>query len=135
MRDVAIYSNPVAEPGVCSKCGSQHRDWFIDLGFEIEGTKDSHIGPMWYEGVTYICCECWNSLINDVGRKFAQYADAHTVKVNPNGIGFVGSSADADGNPEVVESIVDEVDGDPGSDGPDDEQLAERTVAVTGINF
>lgn len=86
-REVTIFSNPVAAPGVCAKCGSQDKDWFVDLGFELEMHKyEPSIGlTTWFDGVVYLCCDCINNLIYDIDRKFPIFKDDHYVTTGFNG--------------------------------------------------
>ena len=81
MRDVAIYNHPVTVPGVCGKCGSQDRDWFVDLGFDtIFNQEPDSIGtPTWTDGTIYLCSDCYCNLIDDVNRRFGQFL--HDVPV------------------------------------------------------
>jgi hypothetical protein len=87
MRKVSIYSNPVAAPGVCGKCGSQHKDWYIDLGFDLDfNIKENPEAPsLWLDGVLYLCCDCLNSLIVDAHRQFAHYLKNNDVEVYLDG--------------------------------------------------
>lgn len=90
MRDIGLYKHPVAEPGVCGKCGSQKKDWFVDLGFQLESVRalDEPLMPdtMWYEsGVVYLCCDCLNDIIVTTNRKFEQFEQDHSVKVPLHG--------------------------------------------------
>ena len=86
-REETIFSNPVAAPGVCAKCGSQDKDWFVDLGFELEMHKyePSIELPTWFDGVVYLCCDCVNNLISDIDRKFPVFKDDHYVTTGFNG--------------------------------------------------
>ncbi len=97
MREVNILTNPVAHPGVCGKCGSQNKDWFVDIGMDIdynmklEGSQlpneedlDNRLN-IWLDGILYLCCDCINSLIVDVTRRFNDYLQEHDVRTYLNG--------------------------------------------------
>jgi len=105
-REISIFSNPVAAPGVCAKCGSQNKDWFVDLGFELEMNKfeESIQLPIWLDGVVYLCCDCVNDLVATVTRKFQVYQEDHYTEVGFNGI--PGSSPDpiSDGTESETDS-------------------------------
>lgn len=75
MREVAIYNHPVTVPGVCGKCGSQDKDWFVDLGFDtiFNQEPDEAGSPIWTDGTVYLCSDCYNSLVTDVNRRFKQF--------------------------------------------------------------
>ena len=114
ITEISIFNNPVAAPGVCAKCGSQDKEWFVDLGFEQEMHKFEHSLdiPIWLDGVVYLCCDCINDLVTVVTRKFEVFKQDHYVEVGFNGISgsaadsiFDGSEQDSDGNEsESVES-------------------------------
>jgi len=72
MRPVQILRNPVAEPGVCGKCTSQDRDWYVDLGFDtmFNSEQEGTGYPLWTDGVIYLCCDCFNSLVVDAHAAF-----------------------------------------------------------------
>jgi hypothetical protein len=73
MRDVTLLRRPVGAPGVCGKCGSQNRLWFLDLGFDLEFLP--HGNGYYTEGVVYLCNECVRGLVADVNRRWAAFAD------------------------------------------------------------
>jgi len=75
MREVYIYKHPVTEPGFCGKCGSQNRDWFVDIGFDtIFNHPEAGEGvPNWTDGTIYICSECYHNLVSDVNRRFESF--------------------------------------------------------------
>ncbi len=75
MRDVTLYSHPVAEPGYCGKCLSQSKDWYVDLGFNIvfNHEEDNPSAPVWTDGAVYLCCDCFNDITTDVNRKFQAF--------------------------------------------------------------
>lgn len=96
MRDVAIYSNAIAEPGVCAKCGSQAKDWFVDLGFDLDMNRpfnvemDSSETPvqsynLWFDGVVYLCCDCFNNLVIDAQRLYEEFKNTHNIGVELHG--------------------------------------------------
>lgn len=85
MREVGIFQNPVAEPGVCIKCGSQHREWFIDIGIDVDYNEDRDGLRLWLDGIAYLCSDCFNGLVKDVYRRFAEYEQTHDVEVQPYG--------------------------------------------------
>ena len=115
MRSVAIYENPIMEPGVCARCGSQDKDWFVDLGLVVEGGRDNPnnnrepVGSdykypsLWFEGAIFYCCDCVNNLVTDVSRKLEEFKNTHIVKVEFNGPrtddpDITGSDSKSDGN-------------------------------------
>lgn len=83
ITEVAIYSNPVALPGVCCKCGSQDKDWFVDLGFdyEMKTCLPDNPYPVSIDGVMYLCCDCINSLYLDINRKLDQFEENKVLLV------------------------------------------------------
>ena len=87
MRKVSVFSNPVAEPGVCGKCGSQDKDWFIDAGFDVDFNIQAgeNQPSYWLDGVLYLCCDCLNNLITDARKQFDHYLKDHDVEVYLNG--------------------------------------------------
>ena len=126
-REITIFNNPVAAPGVCAKCGSQDKEWFADLGFELEMQKfEPSINlPIWLDGVVYLCCDCINNLVTDVTRKFEIFKLDHYTEVGFNGI--PGSSDDpvSDGASSETDSDDSELVGvDP-----------ETTAEPVGIKF
>lgn len=102
MRDVAILKHAVAEPGVCCKCGSQGRDWFVDLGLDVEGKHapgeqfQDTVPFVWFEGVLYLCDLCFNGMVADVFRKFPQFAEFHQVESYPHGLSRPAESNERD---------------------------------------
>ena len=116
MREVSIFSNPVAAPGVCAKCGSQDNDWFVDLGFEAEMHKfdDSINLPTWFDGVVYLCCDCTNNLYTDLLRKFGQFEDDHYVRTNLHGYSRPELSDDSifNGSESISDENSDDASGD-----------------------
>lgn len=97
MRSVAIYENPVMEPGVCGKCGSQQRDWFVDIGLNVTGGKRNPMNDredegslyehpdVYFDGALFICCVCINDMFNEINRRFLEFKKDHVVKVEFNG--------------------------------------------------
>jgi len=108
-REILIFNNPVAAPGVCAKCGSQNKDWFVDLGFELEMQKFEPIMdlPVWLDGVVYLCCDCINDLVVTVGRKFEVFKQDHYTEVGFNGI--PGNDPDS-----ILDGAEPEIDDDSG---------------------
>lgn len=111
-REITIYSNPVAAPGVCAKCGSQNKEWFVDLGFELEMQKfDTSIDlPVWLDGVVYLCCDCINDLVATVGRRFEVFKKDHYTEVGFNGIPGndpdpISDGAESEANDDSGESV------------------------------
>lgn len=111
MREVTILSNPVAEPGVCMKCGSQERDWFVDIGIDIDYNENRSGLKLWLDGIAYLCCDCLNNLYTDVHKRFSQFEETRDIEVYPHGIErtdisneiSIGSERDyqeLDGSPE-----------------------------------
>jgi hypothetical protein len=112
MRPVSILSNPVAEPGICGKCTSQDRDWYVDLGFDtVFNMEAGETGyPIWTEGVVYLCCDCFNSLVVDAHRSF-QIFFPDVIDPRPNYTSPVGlEDVEEDEIEEVEEEVEDEED-------------------------
>jgi len=116
-REITIFSNPVTAPGVCGKCGSQQKDWFVDLGFELEMQKfePSIDLPIWLDGVLYLCCDCINDLVTVVTRKFVVFKQDHDVEVGFNGIPgsyndsiFDGDSSETDADDSKLVGVAPE---------------------------
>jgi hypothetical protein len=105
-RTVAIYENPIMEPGVCARCASQDKDWFVDLGLIITGERtnpnnvrepvgsDYTYPNLWFEGAIFYCCDCINNLVTDVSRKLEEFKNNHIVKVEFNGPRIDNPSSD-----------------------------------------
>jgi len=111
MRTVTIYRNAIAPPGVCAKCGSQDRDWFVDLGFSTN--MEQRIGdldiPIWVEdAVVYLCCECINGLMDDIQRAYDEFAPVNDITVPyKHGTNDCGSiSIDPTAEPDDREAYV-----------------------------
>ena len=95
MREVTILKRPVSAPGVCGKCGSQEKDWFVDVGLDLDFNqtepqinKEGERNPglvLWVDGVFYLCCDCLNSLMSDVERKFDNYLEGNEARILPHG--------------------------------------------------
>lgn len=123
MRDVMLLKNPVAEPGVCCKCGSQNKDWFVDIGIDVEGKHlpgeeyQETVPFIWFEGVFYLCCDCYNSLVTDLTRRWDQFAKDNYIETEPARTdGYEQRVPDSSsGDTEDAESNGDEIDGDTGS--------------------
>ena len=120
MRDVAIYENPIMEPGVCARCYSQDKDWFVDLGLNIAGTKTSPMNQgqenaeysypnHWFDGAIIYCCDCINNLMSDVERRFKQFKETHSPEVEFNGRtnqNFNRGNTEPDGDDPSPESPI-----------------------------
>ncbi|MBA2350108.1 MAG: hypothetical protein H0V81_17675 [Solirubrobacterales bacterium] len=60
-----ILEKPNYPPYVCILCGlgtGSDRKWWVDLQFQL----DNHFNPV-QDGAIYLCNECYDSLIQDVG--------------------------------------------------------------------
>lgn len=136
MRTVAIYENPIMEPGVCAKCGSQQRDWFVDLGLNITGEKEAPYKAVnvedgepyespnhWFDGAIMYCNVCINNLFDDVCRKFTEFKENHIVKEDFNGLGTNDSATAGD-----IESTEQDT-GNPS--GNDSESKSENRITVS----
>lgn len=123
MRDVMILNHPVAEPGFCCKCGSQDKNWFVDLGFDTEMTRPNVIEmanadepfmdlPVWLDGIMYLCCDCVNNLFADIYRKFEEFKKDHFVEVYFNGRTISSDHHGAEQNDSGDESDDSDSDGE-----------------------
>ena len=112
MRTLTIYNNPVAAPGVCARCGSQDKDWFADMGFELDMNKyePSLNLPVWFDGIVYLCCDCVNDIISDLRKAYKHFQIDHDVKVTLNGIGTDTSDVVTSANGDNQESDSDDRD-------------------------
>lgn len=121
MREVTIFSNPVATPGVCAKCGSQDKEWFVDVGFDIDYNQALEAGHnIWLDGVLYLCCDCINGLVVDTHRYMENtFKKSHYVETE-----FVYGPR-----------VSDEVSNEPSSDDSESESSSDESGSEFAIKF
>lgn len=74
MRPVQIMDKPAAPPFVCICCGAGHeRQFFVDLGFDVEMERTENNAKYHTNGVVYLCSECITSLIVEFNRKLTPF--------------------------------------------------------------
>ena len=110
-----VLGHPVSDPGFCIRCGSQNRDWFVDLGIDaaINIPPDGDYPVAWLDGILYYCCECINNLLTDVEAALKAFAASNKTTVP-----FIFSSnvEELEENADAVGSGYIEVDGNDGVD-------------------
>lgn len=74
MLPVQVFARAPFPPHICVKCGSQNRQYLIDLGINLEVYYNPAVyGNAGYEGAIYICNECWDSLVVSVSREIQMF--------------------------------------------------------------
>lgn len=64
-----VVEKPAFHPYACIQCGvNYNRKWYVDLGLRL----DNAFNPQ-FDGVVYLCNECWWNVADEVERSVQKY--------------------------------------------------------------